>query len=280
MQVDGEDATSSVCWDDVASWRKLPEPEHAVLLTSMEEQSQDVMDAKEREVQNLIENDVYDVVEDFNQPRISTKWIFTQKVKEGRKVIKARLVARGFEEKIHNVRTDSPTWSRQALRMGFMTAATCKWKLHSLDITSAFLQGNEIEREVYLKPPAYFSEHGTLWRLNRCIYGLNDAPRAWYDRVERKMKCLNGKTSIYDDAMFMWHDANDELVGMLVSHVDDFVYCGTIDWHKAVIDEIMKEFKISSQAQGSFKYVGLNVIQTEDAVLVNMVMKQTVNQLS
>ena len=70
-------------------------------------------------------------------------------MKDDAKIVKARLVARGFEEKTNTARTDSPTCSRQSLRMAFVTASTMSWTIHSLDITSAFLQGNEIRRNVW-----------------------------------------------------------------------------------------------------------------------------------
>ena len=118
-----------------------------VLLIATEEMSQEVIDAKDREIQNLRDNDVFEIVEHQKQPLISCKWVLTEKVKNGKRIVKARLVARGFEEKIHNARTDSPTCSRQSLRITFVAASTMKWELQSLDITSAFLQGNGIARD-------------------------------------------------------------------------------------------------------------------------------------
>ena len=72
---------------------------------------------------------------------------------------------------------DSPTCSREALRMVFVSASIMSWELHSLHITSAFLQGNNIEREVFVRPPSEIMEEGKIWKLQRYIYGLNDAPR-------------------------------------------------------------------------------------------------------
>ena len=103
------------------------------------------------------------------------------------------------------------------------------WEIHSLDITSAFLQGNSIEREVYLKPPSEAGTDGRVWRLKHCIYGLNDAPRAWYDRVRKELLDLDGKTSSFDEAMFLWHDDECRLIGLVVTHVDDFVL-----WNKGL----------------------------------------------
>lgn len=52
-------------------------------------------------------------------------------------------------------------------------------------------------------------------------------------------------------------------------HVDDFVYCGTGEWLKDVAEGIMKIFKISKSAQGCFRYIGLNVVQTSDAIYID-----------
>ena len=184
VHVSGEDTPTSVNWDDVVEWREIADTEQlVVLLTRDEELSQEVVDAKEKEIVNLIENDVFEEVDDVGQPRVSCKWVIVSKMKDGEKVVKARLVARGFEEKASNARTDSPTCSRQSLRMAFIITSTMGWKIQSLDITSAFLQGNDIERDVFLKPPLEASRDGLIWKLKRCIYGLNDALRAWYDRV-------------------------------------------------------------------------------------------------
>ena len=44
-----------------------------------------------------------------------------------------------------------------------------------------------------------------------------------------------------------------------MTHVDDFVYGGTEEWHTRVVDPVTQRFRISAQFAGSFKYVGLNV---------------------
>ena len=99
-------------------------------------------------------------------------------------MLKARLVAQGFKEKSMNGRTDSPTCSRQALRMVFFYLLLIS---RSLDITSAFLQGNNIEREVFARPLSEIMEERKIWKLPRCIYGLNDVPREWYIRVDQEL---------------------------------------------------------------------------------------------
>ena len=71
------------------------------MLSAVKENSQEVLDAKERELNSLKENNVFKRVEDHGEESVSCKRVFTEKQKEnGSKVLKARLVAQGFEEKI------------------------------------------------------------------------------------------------------------------------------------------------------------------------------------
>ena len=66
-------------------------------------------------------------------------------------MIKARLVAKGYEEDSSNMRTDSPTCSRECLRLPFTVVSCMGWQIHSIDITAAFLQGHKFEREIFLR---------------------------------------------------------------------------------------------------------------------------------
>ena len=59
---------------------------------------------------------------------------------------KARLVARGFEEENENIIKESPTCSRDSLRILTAITAQRSWKLSTIDIKTAFLQGEKIER--------------------------------------------------------------------------------------------------------------------------------------
>ena len=159
-------------------------------------------------------------------------------------------MARGFEEKLIGHKTDSPTCSRQALRLAFVVASTKLWEIHSLDITSAFLQGNVISRNVYVSPPKEFSEQGKLWQLKQCLYELVDAPREWYNRVREVLVELGAKVSLYDHSLFIWFNDRGQLIVSLVSHVDDFVYCRILHWHDKMIGQLIKTFQISKQEHG------------------------------
>ena len=69
-------------------------------------------------------------------------------------------------------RTDSPTASKMSLRM-LLAPVGSNWQLHSIDITAVFLQGDLIDRKVYLLPAMEFkqdisnSKGQILWKLRQ-----------------------------------------------------------------------------------------------------------------
>ena len=98
---------------------------------------------KADELQKLLDFDVYTEVDDKGQDCISTTWVVT---KNGEQV-KARLVARGFEE-VEEVEKDSPTVAKSTMRILMSVAVSKGWTVKGTDIKSAFLQEKEIQREM------------------------------------------------------------------------------------------------------------------------------------
>lgn len=60
----------------------------------------------------------------------------------------------------------------------FFSSSSMNWKLQSPDITCAFLQGNTIDREVFLQLLKDVRRKGVIWKLKGSTYWLNQAPRA------------------------------------------------------------------------------------------------------
>jgi hypothetical protein len=59
------------------------------------------------------------------------------------------------------------------------------FKLHQMDVKSAFLNG-VLEEEVYVRqPPRFDSERypHRVYKLRKALYGLKQEPRAWYGRL-------------------------------------------------------------------------------------------------
>ena len=110
------------------------------------------IDAKEKELANWDEFNVYEEVPDVGQEYIGTSWMLVEKVTDGKLSVKARLCLRGDQEK-GEFRTDSPTIHKSAVNVFFMLAAKNRWEIQTSDVKCAFLQGELIDREVFVKPP-------------------------------------------------------------------------------------------------------------------------------
>ena len=124
-----------------------------------------------------------------SQRVISVRWVITDRVKNGSLATKARLVARGFEEVDTEMRKDSPTCSRESIFILITVTSANNWDCNTVDVKAAYLQGDEIDRTVFLLPPPEF-DNGRLWKLKKAVYGLCDAARAWYTRVRSELISL------------------------------------------------------------------------------------------
>ena len=97
-----------------------------------------VEEAMDIELNNWRRNRVYEELPYTGQNCISTRWVMTEKLVNGEKKIKARLLACGFEE-LEKTHTDSPTCSKKCLRLVSAVTSSEHWKSNSIDIKSAFL---------------------------------------------------------------------------------------------------------------------------------------------
>ena len=79
---------------------------------------------------------------------------------------------------------DSPPASKSSMKIFFAACANNNWVCETMDIKVAFLQGKEIERDIYVKPPAQVKKEGIIWKLSKVAYGLCDASRQWYFGVK------------------------------------------------------------------------------------------------
>ena len=219
---------------------------------------------KQEEIQKWRDFNTFVEVPNEGQPTVSTRWVCTRKFKGNKVVTKARLVARGFEENTDNLKTDSPTCSKECLRLLLCILSANSWTLNSLDVKSAFLQGIKMTRDVYIKPP---KEANTklLWKLLRCIYGLADAGRHWYLRIVKELSALGLIQCHYDKAIFMWY-SNSILCGIIACHVDDLIFGGTADFHDTVIAKIRAVFIVGSEENTNLKYLGLKICQLPDMI--------------
>ena len=136
--------------------------------------SNDATAAKLAELQILRHFNTYEEVNDCSQNTLSTRWVITNKDEQ----TKARLVVRGFEEEFTMLR-DSPMVYKGTMRIFLTISSINNWTVKSTDIKSAFLQGREIRRDVYIKP-----------KRERHRKGNNLETETWTLWVERRSQTV------------------------------------------------------------------------------------------
>lgn len=232
----------------------------AVLVPRDQTNTPECLAAKHEELNKLIAFDTYTVVKDEGQDRITTTWVLTDKGTEKR----ARLTARGFQEDA-TFPTDSPTVQKHSMRLLLAIAATEGWDICTTDISSAFLQGSEMDRKVYVKPPREANQAGWLWLLNKCLYGLKDASRKWYLRVLGKLKELGFQVSKYDAGLF-YLIKDGILIGIVALHVDDFLHAGNKHFNETVLPQLLGCFKVGKSENKEFMYTGFYLKQDQQGI--------------
>ena len=107
---------------------------------------------------------------------------------------KARLIAQGYSQRygVDYDKTFSPVVRFESIRTVIALSIQMGFKLHQIDVTSAFLNG-ELEDEVYMKQPEGFeveSKEDLVCKLSKSLYGLKQSSRYWNSVLDKHLKSI------------------------------------------------------------------------------------------
>ncbi|CAI7910015.1 unnamed protein product [Closterium sp. NIES-54] len=167
--------------DEIAHCYLAAVPEPKTLAEALSEP-----DAEKRK-QNMKEE--YDCL--LEKKAISSKLIFRHKYGPDGELThyKSRLVAKGFQQTKGKDFDDifAPVGKGRTLRVSLAAAANRGWRIKQMDIITAFLNGIILE-ELYMQQPEGLDDgSGRVCRLKKAIYGLKQAPHAWYHKLEETL---------------------------------------------------------------------------------------------
>ncbi|KAI3692233.1 hypothetical protein L6452_32044 [Arctium lappa] len=231
------------------------------------------IEAMQEELLQFKLQDVWDLVDlPKGQRAIGTKWVFRNKRDERGIVIrnKARLVAQGYtqEEGIDYEEVFAPVARIEAIRLFLSYASFMKFKVYQMDVKSAFLYGS-IEEEVYVCQPPRFenpSYPDRVYKLKKALYGLHQAPRAWYDTLSSYLLENGFERGVIDKTLFIKRKKKDILLVQI--YVDDIIFGSTRDNMCKEFEELMHQrFKMSSMGELTF-FLGLQVQQKSDGIFI------------
>ncbi|GJU41327.1 putative RNA-directed DNA polymerase [Tanacetum coccineum] len=204
---------------------------------------------------------------------IGTKWVFRNKRDERGTIIKnkARLVAQGYrqEEGVDYDEVFAPVARIEAIRLFLAFASFMGFTVYQMDVKSAFLYGN-ITEEVYVKQPPGFedpSHPNKVYRVVKALYGLHQAPRAWYERLSTFLLKHGYRRGAIDKTLFIKKDRRD--IMLVQVYVDDIIFGSTKSSMVKDFEDLMqKEFKMSSMGELTF-FLGLQVKQTSAGIFLS-----------
>lgn len=194
----------------------------------------------------------------------------------GKTEIKCRWCVKGFRDPdIYEMNRQSPTLSMEALMVTLQILASNQWLMHIADVEGAFLQGETLKR----KNGRVFVEvtkedcivlgipEGAVVELVKCVYGLSDAPRAWWESFSKTAQSLGMKQSELDPCVFLWFHENS-LQGILSLHVDDMVLGGSQKFHEVLVPQLKKKYPFKHWKTKQGMFLGRNLVQQEDYSIV------------
>ncbi|GJZ10748.1 putative ribonuclease H-like domain-containing protein [Tanacetum coccineum] len=205
------------------------------------------IEAMQEELLQFKLQEVWTLVELPNGKRaIGTKWVFRNKKDERGIVIKnkARLVAQGYtqEEGIDYDEVFTPVARIEAIRLFLAYASFKDFVVYQMDVKSAFL-------------------------YEKALYGLHQAPRAWYETLSTYLLDNGFQRGKIDKTLFIKRDKGDILLVQV--YVDDIIFVSTKKTLCTEFEKMMhKNFQMSSMGELTF-FLGLQVKQKENGVFIS-----------
>ncbi|CAH9086016.1 unnamed protein product [Cuscuta europaea] len=219
------------------------------------------------EFQALKKNHTWSLVPSTStQNIIGCKWVFRVKQNPDGSIAryKARLVAKGFHQRpgVDFTDTFSPVVKPATVRVILTLAISQNWHIHQLDVNNAFLQGTLTDR-VYMQQPQGFTDpmlpdHVCL--LHKALYGLRQAPRAWYCEL-RTFLLQSGFQNSKSDVSLFTFTAHGSILFLLV-YVDDIIItANNAPVLRSFITRLATRFSLKDLGALSY-FLGLEAIRT------------------
>ncbi|KAK3030461.1 hypothetical protein RJ639_039146 [Escallonia herrerae] len=183
---------------------------------------------------------------------------------------KARFVVKGYMQRagIDYDEVFALVARLETIRLLIFLTALNKWKIHQMDVKSAFLNGF-LDEEVYIEKHEGYVVRGhedKVLRLKKTLYGLKQAPRAWNSRIDKYFQERGFKKCPHEHALYVkMNEKGDILIVCL--YVDDLIF--TRNCMKMFDDfkkEMAKEFEMTDI--GLMYYLGIELKQRDDGIFI------------
>lgn len=142
--------------------------------------------------------------------------------------------------------------------------------MFQLDVKSAFLHG-DLNETVYVEQPQGYQKQGEkdkVYKMKKDLYGLRQAPRAWYSKIESYFQKEGFEKCPSEHTLFVKTGKQGML--LIVSlYVDDLIFIGN---NKEMFEEfkesMKKEFDMTDLGRMSY-FLGFGVVQSSAGIFIS-----------
>ena len=151
-------------------------------------------------------------------------------------------------------------------------------ELHQLDVKTAFLNG-ELEETIYMQQPQGYEQGGSemVCLLKRSLYGLRQAPRAWYLRLKEELGLLEFGASVADAALFVG-EVDGEEVFLLVWVDDILIATRGKDRVAKVKAHLARTFDVRDLGEATY-FLGMELARDREARTLKLTQKRQTGEL-
>ena len=119
------------------------------------------------------------------------------------------------------------------------------WEIKTCDVERAFLQSDQTQHGVLVKPPAELNlPRGKALKLNKTAYGLVDASRAFYLKQVEELKSNDFHPLKMDPALFVHKTKGQTMCDAATAiHLNDLLVAGKKDIIKSAQQKIKEDLR-------------------------------------
>lgn len=137
-----------------------------------------------------------------------------------------------------------------------------------MDVKTTLLN-DMIEKEVYIEQPEgfeTFNKESHVCRLKQVLYGLKQASRAWYTKIDSYFTGLGfTKTKSYEN---IYHIVVEGKLLIIVLYVDNLILTGDEKLIKSCKEDLPREFKMKDLGLMHY-FMGMEVWQGDEELFVS-----------
>ena len=196
-----------------------------------------------------------------NKSVLKNKWVFRLKKRQDGSIekFKARLVARGDQQKkgIDYEEVFAPVARYDTIRAFLATCVEMDMHVHQMDVVTAYVQG-DLNEDIYMIQPEMFISEGNenkVCKLNRPLYGLKQAGREWYQKLDTSLASIKFEKSPENPCVYS-RTCSDAII---VVYVDDLLI-GSKSMNEIikVKNLLKKKFKMTDLGEAK-DILGMNI---------------------